>query len=216
MKQTLFAFFLALSSALSAAEPPPTLFALAGVEPAAARLSDSVLLIIDAQREYRDGALPLVGIDAAVAETGKLLARARAAGTPVVHVVHRGGGRLFNPQGDFFAVLPPLAPSGAEAVIEKSLPNAFAGTSLDKTLAATGRRHLIVAGFMTHMCVSATVRAALDRGYQTTVVAAATATRDLPDGQGGTVSAAWVQRAELAALADRFAKVVADGTQIGD
>lgn len=60
------------------------------------------------------------------------------------------------------------------------------------------------------MCVSATVRAALDLGYRTTLVAAATATRDLPDPAGGVVTADALQRAELAALADRFAVVVKD------
>jgi nicotinamidase-related amidase len=61
---------------------------------------------------------------------------------------------------------------------------------------------------MTHLCISSTVRAALDFGYGCTVVAAATGTRDLPDGQGGVVDAVSLQRAELAALADRFAVVV--------
>ena len=60
------------------------------------------------------------------------------------------------------------------------------------------------------MCISATVRAALDRGYRTTVVASATATRDLPDPLGGIVPAGEVHRATLAALADRFAIVVRD------
>ena len=77
-------------------------------------------------------------------------------------------------------------------------------------MAASGRRELIVAGFATHMCVSATTRAALDHGYRTTVVAAACATRDLPDPLGGVIAAETVHRAELAALADRFAVVVPD------
>ena len=34
-----------------------------------------------------------------------------------------------------------------------------------------GRNTLILAGFMTHMCISASARAALDLGYQTTVIA---------------------------------------------
>ncbi len=72
------------------------------------------------------------------------------------------------------------------------------------------RKHLVVAGFMTHMCASSTVRAALDLGYRCTVVAGACTTRDLPDGCGGVVAAAEVHRAELAALADRFATVVPD------
>jgi len=65
----------------------------------------------------------------------------------------------------------------------------------------------VLAGFMTHMCVSSTARAALDLGYQTTVVADACATRDLPRPGGGTIAAADLHAAELAALADRFAIV---------
>jgi nicotinamidase-related amidase len=61
---------------------------------------------------------------------------------------------------------------------------------------------------MTHMCVSATARAALDLGYQSTVLSDATATRDLPDPAGnGVVAAADLHRAELAALSDRFSIV---------
>jgi nicotinamidase-related amidase len=60
---------------------------------------------------------------------------------------------------------------------------------------------------MTHMCVSSTARAALDLGYPVTVAADASATRDLPAPGGGVVSAGDLHRAELAALADRFACV---------
>ncbi len=67
---------------------------------------------------------------------------------------------------------------------------------------------------MTHMCVSSTVRAALDFGYRCTVVAGACATRDLPDGAGGVVPAPVLHRAELAALSDRFATVVADSAAL--
>jgi hypothetical protein len=66
----------------------------------------------------------------------------------------------------------------------------------------------VVGGFMTHMCVSSTVRAALDLGYGCTVVGNACATRDLLDCQGEVVSAAELHRAELAALGDRFAVVI--------
>ncbi len=196
------------------ATPPPTLWQLAGAEPTTAHLGDSVLVIIDAQREYLDGALPLAGVEAAIDATAALLARARRAGTPVIHVVHHGGGALFNPEGPYFAIVPALAPRPDEVVIEKRLPNAFAGTELQATLAALGRQQLILTGFMTHMCLSSTTRAALDLGYRSTLVAEASATRDLPDGRGGTVSAAEVQRAALAALRDRFALVVERGAAI--
>jgi nicotinamidase-related amidase len=58
------------------------------------------------------------------------------------------------------------------------------------------------------MCVSATARATLDLGYETTIAADATATRALPDPLGGpAISAAEVHRTALAELADRFAVV---------
>jgi hypothetical protein len=85
------------------------------------------------------------------------------------------------------------------------LPNSFVGTSLLDLLSETGRRELILAGFMTHNCVSSTARAALDLGYRTTIDPIACATRDLPDGLGGVVAAQPVHDVSLAALSDRIA-----------
>jgi nicotinamidase-related amidase len=195
----------------------PTLLEHAGrrIEPAS--LQGGAVVIIDAQLEYVDGRLPLDGIDAALEAVAALLARARAAGAPVVHVLQAGRpGGLFDPAGRSYAAAPPAAPRPGEPVLVKPRPNAFAGTDLDFTLRALGRRDLVLAGFMTHMCISATARAALDLGYRTTLVAAATATRDLPDPVAGdVVRAAVVQRAALAALADRFVRVVADAAGLG-
>jgi len=195
---------------------PQTLLQMVGARQEAARLSDSVLIVIDAQREYVDGKLPLAGIEPSLREAQSLLQRARKAGTPIIHVVHKGGGPLFNADGPYFAVVPQLLPAAGEPVIEKTLPNAFARTALAEALARSGRKNLIVIGYMTHMCVSSTVRAALDLGYRTTVVAAATATRDLPDGRGGVIPAAAVQAASLAALADRFASIAWRAQDIQD
>lgn len=192
---------------------PRTLLSLAGAPVHPSPLDRAALVIVDAQAEYlSSGSLPLPGVDAAVAETARLLELARSHGTPVFHVVHHApaGSPIFDPRGPGSAIVPALTPRDGEAVVTKSLPNSFAGTDLHARIAATGRTELIVAGFMTHMCVSATVRAALDLGYRNTVVAAATATRDLPDMLGGVVPAAELQRNELAALADNFAVVVKD------
>ena len=188
--------------------PAKTILDLLGAAPETARLSNAVLLIIDAQREYVDGTLPLVGIGEALAVGGALLQGARAAGTPVVHVLHRGGGPLFDPQGNGFKPAAPLIPQAGESIVEKTQANAFAGTNLQEVLAATGRKNLIVIGFMTHNCVSSTVRAARERGYACTIVAPATATRNLPDGRGGTIPAAAVLEACLVGLSDTMAKVV--------
>jgi nicotinamidase-related amidase len=197
---------------------PKTLLELAGVAAIPSRLGDAALIVIDAQREYVDGKLPLNGVKSALAEIGSLLARARRAGTPIIHVKHRGrSGGMFGPDTPGFDLADEAAPAGKETVIEKSLPNAFAGTTLKTVLDGLDRKQLILTGFMTHMCVEATARAALDHGFKTTVVAAATATRDLPDPlTGNAVPAAEVQRNALAALADRFAIIAPKADSIPD
>lgn len=199
-----------------AGELPKTLFEMAGVKAGPVKLSNSVLLIIDAQREYVDGALPLSGVDAAIAETAQLLARARKSGTPVIHVVHKGKGAFFDPNGKYFEIVAPLRPQAGETVIEKMRVSAFADTQLEETILRTGRKHLIIVGFMTHNCVSSTARAARDLGFVPSIAAAATATRDLPDGKGGIIPAATLQAASLAALADRSAEVVQAAQNIPD
>ncbi|EKV30348.1 Isochorismatase [Caenispirillum salinarum AK4] len=194
-------------------EAPQTLLSLAKADLTPARLAEGVLVLIDCQNEYVDGRLALPGVEPALAEAAALLERARAAGTPVFHIAHQGGaGGPFDPDGPGGAIAEAVAPHAGEAVIRKRLPNAFAGTELNDRVKATGRTDLIVCGFMTHMCVSSTVRAALDLGYRSTVVAAACATRDLPDPAGGVMDAGTLHRASLAALGDRFA-VIAPNAQ---
>ncbi len=188
---------------------PRTLLQMAGVNPSPAKLSDAAIIIIDAQNEYVSGKLPLDGVEAALDNIAKLLKTARAVGAPIVHIQQRGRtGGLFDPDGDGFMIAPQAAPEKGESIIEKSLPNSFAKTGLQLVIQATGRNSLVLAGFMTHMCVSATARSALDHGYQTTIAADAVATRVLPDPLGGpAISAAQIHRTALAELADRFATI---------
>ncbi|MBV8271658.1 MAG: cysteine hydrolase [Cupriavidus sp.] len=193
---------------------PMTLLDAAGASRKPSAWSDAVLVLVDHQREYVDGRLPLTGMPEAVVRCAELLALAREHGSPVIHVVHHGkAGGAFDPAGPYAAIIEGLTPADGELSVVKHLPNSFAGTDLADLLAATGRKELIVAGFQTHMCISATVRSALDHGYRVTLVAAACATRDLPDPLGGDpLSAAELQRVTLAALNDRFATVVADAS----
>lgn len=199
---------------------PKSLLQIAGAPTHPSPLDGSVLVVVDAQREYVTGKLPLDGVDEAIAEAARLVGLARQNGVPVIHIVqHSSPGRpLFDPSTPFAEIVPELAPVADEDVIPKALPNAFAGTTLHGRLReiaeATGRKEMILAGFMTHMCVSATARAALDLGIRTTVVAAATATRDLPDPLGGVIPARTVHGTALAELADRFAVVVPDVTAL--
>ncbi len=192
-----------------------TMLQMAGAQPAPATMADGVLLIVDAQREYTDGMLPLTGVQPAVDALAVLLEKARKAGAPIVHVRHQSKGKAFNPSSTGYEIVKELTPRAGETIVDKGLPNAFAGTDLAKQLAAIGRKNLIVGGFMTHMCISASVRAATDQGFMSTVAADTVATRDLPDATGaGTIAADAINKITLAALSDRFAWIVPSVRQI--
>jgi nicotinamidase-related amidase len=189
----------------------PTLLQLAGADLSFPKLGAASLVLIDLQNEYLTGPLALPCADAAIANAASLLARARNAGAKVFHVAHRGRpGGLFDRGAARGGIVPALAPLPDEAVIEKELPNAFAGTDLKARLDMAGHKNIVLAGFMTHMCVSSTARAALDLGFRITIDAAACATRDLPDGRGGIIPAATVHDVALAELSDRFALIARD------
>ena len=96
--------------------------------------------------------------------------------------------------------------AAGEPVIEKAEPNGFLGTRLEGELRGRGIDELVVAGMMSSMCVDATVRAAVDLGFETTVVHDACATCDL-EFQGHVVPAAAVHSAFIAALGDGYAAV---------
>ncbi len=190
---------------------PKTLLAMSGAPQEPSTLADAAVVMIDCQNEYVDGMLPLTGMDEALAEGAKLLAKARAAGAPVIHIVHEGrAGGPFDLEGHGGRIADAVAPVDGETIIRKPLPNAFAKTELDAAVQATGRKEIIFAGFQSHMCISSSARAALDLGYRSTVVSGAVATRDLPAPDGGVMSARDLHNASMIALADRFA-IIAKG-----
>jgi nicotinamidase-related amidase len=180
--------------------------------PAIPPLAEATVLLVDWQEEYRSGALVLDGVEHAIQRAAEVLARARSAGARVVHVAHAGGpGEMFDRAAAGGAFVAELAPMAGESVVEKSAPSAFTATNLAQLLDAGGRRPLVVMGAMTHMCVSSTLRVAAELGHVSCVVADACATRDLPLPDGGVVPASVVHAANLAALGDRFARVVHAG-----
>lgn len=187
-----------------------TLFELSGVQRPKIKLQDSVLLIIDAQQEYEAGKLPLPDLKPAVITIQSLLKRAREIGTPIIHILHKGSeGGLFDPKTSAFKSIAALEPRLGETVLTKELPDSFAGTTLTRELGKLGKdKTLILTGFMTHMCVSATAMSALNLGYQSVVIENAVATRDLPGPNGELVSAGQVNQVALTALRDRISWVM--------
>jgi len=183
-----------------------TLRALAGLPTEPVSLSESALILIDCQNTYTRGPMELVGVQAALDQAAELLDRARSAGIPIVHIQHDDGeGSLYDIRGESGAIVDRVAPRDGEPVVIKNYPNAFVGTDLHERLTG-GPQNLLLAGFMTHMCVNSTARAAFNLDYAPTIVASATATRALP-GLSGEVSAEALQAASLAGVADLFAVV---------
>lgn len=188
-----------------------TLRGLAGLDPTPCALADSALVMIDCQNTYLSGVMALVGVEEALAEAARLLERARNSGASIIHIAHDSGpGSPYDYSAEIGRIADPVAPRDGEPVIVKKKPNAFVGTDLHDQLQAAGRQNLILAGFMTHMCVNSTARGAFSLGYRITVVGDATATRDLPARDGGVLPARALHEASLAALSDLFA-VVVDG-----
>jgi nicotinamidase-related amidase len=196
---------------------PTTLRNIVGLPTQPHRLSESALVLIDCQNTYRQGIMQLEGVEPALEEAARLLARARAKGTPVFHIMHDAGpGSPYDIRAEIGQIADIVAPWDGESVIVKSLPSSFEQTNLHEQLQKIGAKNLVLAGFMTHVCVNSTARAAFNRGYGTTVVGAATATRALPGPNGKVLPASTIHDAALASLGDLFAIIAPTQSDIGD
>src|SRR5262249_39411963 len=100
---------------------PSTILQMLNASPSAPKLSDSVVIIVDAQREYVDGNLPLFKVAEALEELKLLLERARGLKVPIFHVVHHApeGAPVFNPADKFVEIAEPVRPVGDERTIVK-------------------------------------------------------------------------------------------------
>lgn len=72
-----------------------------------------------------------------------------------------------------------IQPLETESIIIKHFANSFLQTELESKLREKGITKIVVVGIMTHMCIDATVRAAVDLGYEATLIEDACATREL-------------------------------------
>jgi nicotinamidase-related amidase len=176
------------------------------------------LLIVDIQKDYfPGGGHPLVGPEAAAAAAARLLGGFRFAGDPIFHIRHvwdEEEATFMRPGTEGVEIHESVAPREGETVVSKEFPNSFRDTPLEADLREAGVDEVVVCGMMTSTCVDATVRAAVDLGFEATVAHDACATRDLEFG-GHTVPAASVQAAFLAALADDYAAVVSTDEIVG-
>jgi nicotinamidase-related amidase len=138
-----------------------------------------VLLVVDVQ----------VGVmgetwDAAriIKKVSRAVERARAQGVPVLWVQHASEELAHG--SEQWQWVPELTLAEGEPLIHKQFNSSFEQTTLEAALAKLSATHIVLAGASTNWCIRATAYAALERGYDLTLVndAHTTGTMALEDG----------------------------------
>lgn len=182
---------------------------IVGIGHQPASLSEAAVIMIDCQNTYRQGVMQLTGVEEALAKAQRLLTIARDAKTPIFHIQHdSGAGSLYDIRSEIGAISKEVAPIKGEPVIIKKYPNSFINTDLNAQLESLGLKKVILAGFMTHMCISSTAQGAFNLGYAPTVIAEATASRPIESFNGEVISAQTVHTAALTIIRDLFGVVI--------
>ncbi len=188
-----------------------TLRYITGMGDVPAKLKDSALVMVDCQNTYRSGVMQLANVEPAILEAQKLLRMARELKVPIIHIQHDAGpGSPYDITVESGAISDEVAPQSGEDVIVKHFPNAFIETTLETKLRSLRVEDVVLAGFMTHMCINSTARGAFNLGFKPSVVASACATRHLPSANGKIIDAQTIHDSALAAIGDLFAIVVDD------
>ena len=140
----------------------------------------------------------------------RLLAAWRVAERPIVHVRHMSR----SPAGAFWPGSPNcefqtrFQPLPSEHRMEKNVPDAFAGSGLERWLRLRDIRDLVIVGVSTNNSVEATVRAASCLGFDVTVPGDACYAYDKADLLGVTQPAEEWHLMSLSNLDGEYATVV--------
>lgn len=141
------------------------------------------LLVIDVQNGVVEDAWHR---DEVIENTNTLVTKAREAKTPVIWIQHSSKGMEIGTEG--WQIVPELQPLSSEPIIRKRYRSSFEETVLEETLEKLGVGHLYICGAQTNNCVRHTSHAALERGYDVTLVKDAHTTSD-GLGESGTLLA---------------------------
>ncbi|PSR22600.1 MAG: hypothetical protein C7B45_05950 [Sulfobacillus acidophilus] len=116
-----------------------------------------------------------------------LVERARHQGVPVVWVQHASDALVL--QSPDWQLMAPLVPDEGEVMIQKRFNSAFEKTGLNDALMHLGVDHIVLAGAQTNWCIRSTAYAALERGYNLTLIENAHTTEPIKLGEGRTIDA---------------------------
>lgn len=151
--------------------------------PYAREVMDSAIahavMVIDMQRAFVEGpgAIPRIGTVLPAAQ--RQVEASRAAGALVVFLQNDGGaGEPDQPETGGWELV--FEPQSGDTVVRKRHDNGFAGTDLDGLLRSHHVKTLSICGVMSEMCVAATARSAMERGYEVVLAHDAHGTYHVP------------------------------------
>jgi nicotinamidase-related amidase len=124
-----------------------------------------VLLVVDVQAGVMQGVWDAPRI---IRNISNAVEKARDQGVPVIWVQHSDNELVYDSPD--WQLVPELSPAEGEIQIHKRFNSPFEETSLEETLAQLGATHIVLVGAATNWCIRATVYAALDRGYDLTLI----------------------------------------------
>ena len=135
--------------------------------------TESALLVIDVQVGVVEDAYRR---EEAIAAVQLAVEKAGSAHVPVVWIQHNDEEMpLDSPR---WSIVPELDPRADELHVSKSFKSSFEATDLETRLAALNIGHVYICGAQSDNCVRHTSHAALERGYDVTLVEDAHTTSD--------------------------------------
>jgi nicotinamidase-related amidase len=174
-------------------------------------MEEAALLVIDAQDSFKAG--PRWAERSTPdfeRKVSRLIEAFRAAGRPVIYVMHSDKDEHFSVSSPYYKLMDFLAPRAGEPLIHKTTRNCFTSTNLLPTLMERGVRRVVITGIQTEQCCETTARVGADLGFDVDFVTEATMTFPIhrnADGSGGTLSTdEIIERTEFA-LRRRFARI---------
>ncbi|MCB0317270.1 MAG: cysteine hydrolase [Bdellovibrionales bacterium] len=169
------------------------------------------LILVDIQNEYfPDGNCPLFNINEVSDRAASLLSFFREKNLAVIHIKHiepTSDAGCFIEGTEGVEINNKVKPLASEKLIVKNSPNGFLETDLKKCLEDLNISSLVICGAMSHMCIDATTRAALDLGFDCSIIQDACTTMDL-EFRGIEISASSVHAAFMAALEEAGSNVI--------
>ncbi|MCA1026932.1 cysteine hydrolase [Cytobacillus kochii] len=172
----------------------------------------TALIIVDIQNDYfPNGKMELSNPVKAASNAAKVLKWFRQNNKDnifhVQHIASNPGLGFFLPNTEGVQLNETVLPLEHESIIIKHAPNSFFKTELERKLREKRVTKLVIVGMMTHMCIDATVRGAVEIGFETTLIEDACATRGLSY-QDKAVPAEQVHFAFVSALNGMYANVI--------